>query len=72
MGKTGYIILAILVLVFLVIVFFVTYVLNKKTPVPKGCENLIDAEKCASCANTSCNLNKLKEDLKEAKEKLDD
>lgn len=72
MGKTGYIILAILVLVFLVIVFFVTYVLNKKNPVPKGCENLIDEEKCASCTNTSCNLNKLKEDLKEAKEKLDD
>lgn len=28
------------------------YVLNKKTPVPKGCENL--KESCEGCRITSC------------------
>ena len=34
MGRTGYIIIAICVVVALVILFFVTYVLNKRTPPP--------------------------------------
>lgn len=70
MGRTGYIIIAICVVVALVILFFVTYVLNKRTPPPKGCENLIDDEKCVGCSNTGCKFYKLKEDLEEVKEEL--
>ena len=70
MGKTGYIILAICTVSLLLVLFFVTYVLNKKTPPPKGCENLIDEEKCIGCSNSSCKFYKLKEDLNEAKEEL--
>lgn len=70
LGKTGYIIIAIVILVLLVVVFFLTYILNKRTPVPKGCENLVDSEKCASCSNTNCKLYKLKDDLEEAKKEI--
>lgn len=43
-------------------VFFISYVLNKKTPVPKGCENLLhDEEMCKNCSNTSCKIKELEE-----------
>jgi len=67
-----YIILAIVVVLALVAIFFITYVLNKRTPVPEGCENIkISDENCLSCGNVDCHikqgidLKKIQEELKE-------
>ena len=55
MSQTGYLILAISILVALAVIFFVSFILYRKTPVPKGCENIqINEENCSSCGNTSC------------------
>ena len=57
-----YLIGAIILLAGLLAVFFISYVLNKKTPVPKGCEKLlVDEEMCANCSNTSCKIKELEE-----------
>ncbi len=59
MGQTGYLLLAIAILLVLLIVFIVSFILNKKTPVPKGCENIqISDENCAACQNSECALRK--------------
>ena len=59
MSKEVALILSISVLVALLIIFVVSFVVYKKTPVPKGCENLeISEENCASCKNTTCSLRK--------------
>lgn len=70
-----YQILAIVVVVALVAVFFITYVLNKRTPVPKGCENIkISDENCTSCGNVDCHIKqdldfkKIQDEIKEDKE----
>ena len=55
-------IIAIVVIAILIGVFFVSYILNKKTPVPDECLELkIEASKCAACSNTSCSLRKKEE-----------
>ena len=65
MTKTGYLIIAIAVIVVLIILFFVSYVMNKKTPVPKGCENLLQENKhCFGCSNKSCQYYKEKKEEK--------
>ena len=57
-----YFIGAIILIVALLAVFFISYVYNKKTPVPKGCEKLLyDEEMCANCSNTSCKIKELEE-----------
>ena len=57
-----YFIGAIILIAGLIAIFFVSYVLNKKTPVPKGCENLLrDEEMCANCSNTNCKIKELEE-----------
>ena len=59
MSKTGSLILAIGIILALLIIFVVSFILYKKTPVPKGCENLlINEENCAACKNTECALRK--------------
>ena len=59
MTQTGYLILAISILLALLIVFVVSFILYKKTPVPKGCDNLlISEENCAACENKACSLRK--------------
>ena len=59
MPKRAYILIAIAIVVALLVIFFVSYYFNKKTPVPKGCENLlINEENCSMCDNTSCTLRK--------------
>lgn len=48
-------IIALIFIVGLVALFFITYVLNKKTPPPKGCEELaLNKEKCSACNNYAC------------------
>ena len=59
MSKEVALILSISILVALLIVFVVSFLLYKKTPVPKGCENLeISEENCAACENKACSLRK--------------
>ena len=59
MSQTGYLILAISIVVALLIIFVVSFVLYRKTPVPKGCENLkMDEEKCSSCGHSECSFYK--------------
>lgn len=54
-------ILGALLLIFLIGVFIFTYLLNKKTPKPEGCENL--EENCEGCQITSCpNRKEMKEE----------
>lgn len=73
MSETGYLILSIVIIISLIAIFFVTYVLNHKTKVPK-CDNIdlqnIELEKCMGCHNVLCSLKKqisqnLNEDKKE-------
>ncbi len=59
MGKQ---IIAIVVLVALVFIFIGLYLLNKKTPVPEGCENL-NAD-CIGCPIHSCLKNVAKKEEK--------
>ncbi len=54
-SQTVYLIIAIAIILILIILFLVSYVLNKKTPVPKGCENIkVSEENCSGCNNTLC------------------
>ncbi len=63
--------LAITILVLLVVLFFVSYLLNKRTPVPKGCEHLkISEEFCLNCTNTECKIHE-KLDLDKIKKELE-
>lgn len=49
------IVIGILVLIALSGLLFVLYILNKRTPLPEGCEDLyIDDEKCKGCSNEAC------------------
>ena len=55
MNDVGYLIIAISILVILLAVFFITFVLYRRTPVPKGCENIkISEENCSSCGHKEC------------------
>ena len=59
MSKEVALILSITILVALLIIFVVSFLLYKKTPVPKGCETLeINEDNCASCNNKECSLRK--------------
>ena len=47
--------IAILLIVFLATVFIVSFVLYRKTPPPKGCEDLLPEEKkCSCCSQIQC------------------
>lgn len=62
MSKEVYLIIAISILVFLAIVFFVSFVAYRRTPLPKGCEEMkMEEEKCEACSNKNCMFHK-KED----------
>lgn len=55
MGQVGYLILAIVLFVLLVVIFFISFVAYRKTPVPKGCEKIhADEEACGSCGVSAC------------------
>ena len=53
MPKTIYLVIAIITIVALIALFFITYVLNKRTPVPTGCEKVYN-EHCHDCKNKNC------------------
>jgi hypothetical protein len=55
MSQTGYLILAICLIIVLVAIFIVSFILYKKTPPPKGCENVTPSEiNCAGCSQAGC------------------
>ena len=55
MSQVAYLIIAIAILVGLVVLFFVTFVLYKRTPVPKGCEELeMNDHNCSICGHSEC------------------
>lgn len=69
-----YVFIAIGIIIVWIVIFFVTYVLNKKTPVPEGCEAMkITDENCMACGNTECRIKKdmdfkkIEEQIKEEK-----
>lgn len=72
MGTVGYLIISIGLIAFLLVLFFVTFVKNRKTPVPKGCENIkISEENCSLCNNTGCSI-KEKFDVEKIKRELEE
>ncbi len=64
MSQTGYLILAISILAVLVATFIISFVLYKRTPVPKGCEDIqISEDNCSACSrHNECALYKGKDE----------
>ena len=59
MSKEASLVLAIAIIVILLVIFIVSFILYKRMPVPKGCENIeISDENCAACNNKECSLRK--------------
>ena len=57
MTQVGYLILGISIMVGLLIVFIVSFILYRRTPVPKGCEDIrMSEEKCSSCSHSECHF----------------
>ena len=55
MSKTGYLIIAIAIIVFLVAVVVLSYIGYRKIPAPSGVADVHHSEeKCAGCAEISC------------------
>ena len=49
------IIIAVVVIITLLVVFFVSFYLMRKTPAPKGCEDIkISEENCSACSVENC------------------
>ena len=62
MTQGQYLFLAIAILVILLITFVVSFVIYRKTPVPKGCEDMVmNEEKCSSCGHSECSFYKKKD-----------
>lgn len=38
----------------LVLVYVLSYMLNKRTPIPEECKDLISEASCKSCSNFAC------------------
>ena len=55
MSKEVYLIISICILALLLATFIVTFIMYKRTPVPKGCEFIkISEENCSACQNKAC------------------
>lgn len=62
------ILLAVLIITLLIAIFIISFILYRKTPVPKGCEDLYQSEeKCANCKVEGCHLNIYAQHKKEDK-----
>ena len=67
MNQVTGIILAVAVVLVSVALFIFTYILNKRTPKPEGCENV--GSECEGCQMTSCShYKKNNENIEEGKE----
>ena len=59
MTQTEYLILAIFILLALLATFIISFILYRKTPIPKGCEAVkINEENCAGCSQMECKFYK--------------
>ena len=61
-------IIAIVLIIALFALFFITYVFNKKTPVPEECKGINTAE-CEGCHQFDCAFKKIDEMIEEEKER---
>ena len=62
MTQAQYLIIAISILVALLATFIISFVVYRRTPVPKGCEEmLMNEEKCSSCGHSECSFYKQKD-----------
>ena len=61
MTTTGYLIISIALIVGLVALFIISFLINKRTPKPKGCEDIeVTEENCLNCGRYDCKVrNKL-------------
>ncbi len=62
-------IVAIVIIVLLIGLFFVSFVMNKKTPIPENCRHLANEEACEACNMYDCAFNKINEVIKEENKK---
>lgn len=63
--------LVIVIILLLVALFVISFVLNKRTPVPKGCEKIkISDEFCLNCTNTECKIHE-KLELEQIRKELE-
>ena len=59
MTQVEYLILGISILIALLIIFIVSFIFYRRTPVPKGCETIkINEENCAGCSHMECKFYK--------------
>ena len=59
MSKAALLAIGISILVLLLVTFVVSFVLYRRTPVPKGCENMkINDENCSLCNHKECEFYK--------------
>ncbi len=67
-----YLVIAIALIVFIGAVFFISFVHNRRTPVPEGCEQIkIEEMTCLSCSNEGCSI-KEKFEIEKIKKELDE
>ncbi len=72
MSQTVALVLSIILIAFFVVVFIVSFVINRRTPKPKGCEDImISEENCSACHVESCAI-KQKLDIEKIKEELEE
>ena len=72
MSQTLALVLSIILITFFVILFIVSFVINRRTPKPKGCEDiLISDENCSGCQIESCAI-KQKLDIEKIKKELEE
>ena len=72
MSQTLALVLSIILITFFVILFIVSFDINRKTPKPKGCEDiLISDENCSGCQIESCAI-KQKLDIEKIKKELEE
>ena len=67
-----YLFIAIGLIVFIGAVFIITFIINRRTPVPKGCEHLkIEESNWMACSNTECKVN-IEFDMKKIEKELEE
>lgn len=71
-----YLIIAIALIALIAVIFIVSFIINRRTPLPKGCENIkIEEQTCLACSNSDCKIHQefdLKKIEKELKEETED
>ena len=72
LGVNPYLIVAIALIALIAIIFIVSFIINRKMPLPKGCENIkIEESTCLACSNTDCKVHQ-EFDLKKIEKELEE